>query len=118
MVREVVVRQGIEDERRIYPLPLQSFADDVIFVNYDATTTIINKMFDIGQVAIKREGLEVKPSKCAVMFGWRSGNNWYTGKADKKPTVSMQGNTIEVYPCDKSYEYLGKGLSLSGEDAE
>ena len=59
----------------------------------------------------------MKPSKCAVMYARRSGNNWYKGKADKKPTVSIQGNAIEVYPRDKSYKYLGKSLSLSGEDA-
>ena len=44
-------------------------------------------------------------------------NNWYKGKAAKKPTVSIQGNAIEVYPRDKSHKYLGKSLSLSGEDA-
>eukprot|EP00795_Rhopilema_esculentum_P017880 gene17880-biopygen1733 len=115
MVREAVIRQGIEDERRINPCPLQAFADDVVVVSYDVT--IINEMFDIGQVAMKIAGLEVKPSKCAVMYARRSGNNWYKGKADKKPTVSIQGNVIEVYPRDKSYKYLGKSLSLSGEDA-
>ena len=115
MVREAVIRQGIEDERRINPCPLQAFADDVVVVCYDVT--IINEMFEIGQVAMKIAGLEVKPSKCAVMYARRSGNNWYKGKADKKPTVSIQGNAIEVYPRDKSYKYLGKSLSLSGEDA-
>eukprot|EP00795_Rhopilema_esculentum_P017908 gene17908-biopygen2748 len=115
MVKEAVIRQGIEDERRINPCPLQAFADDVVVVSYDVT--IINEMFDIGQVAMKIAGLEVKPSKCAVMYARRSGNNWYKGKADKKPTVSIQGNAIEVYPRDKSYKYLGKSLSLSGEDA-
>ena len=40
MVREAVIRHCIEDERRINPLPLQAFVDDVVFVNYDAT--IIN----------------------------------------------------------------------------
>ena len=115
MVREAVIRQGIEDERRINPLPLQAFEDDVVVVNYDAT--IINEMFDIGKVAMEMAGLEVKPSKCAVMYARRSGNNWYKGKADKKPTVSIQGNAIEVYPRDKPYKYLGKSLSLSGEDS-
>ena len=115
MVREAVIRQGIEDERRINPCPLQAFADDAVAVSYDVT--IINEMFEIGQVAMKIAGLEVKPSKCAVMYARRSGNNWYKGKADKKPTVSIQGNAIEVYPRDKSYKYLGKSLSLSGEDA-
>eukprot|EP00795_Rhopilema_esculentum_P017892 gene17892-biopygen2686 len=115
MVKEAVIRQGIEDERRINPCPLQAFADDVVVVSYDVT--IINEMFEIGQVAMKIAGLEVKPSKCAVMYARRSGNNWYKGKADKKPTLSIQGNAIEVYPRDKSYKYLGKSLSLSGEDA-
>ena len=87
MVRETVIRQGIEDERRINPCPLQAFADDVVVVSYDVT--IMNEMFDIGQVAMKIAGLEGKPSKCAVMYAKRSRNNWYKGKADKKPTVSI-----------------------------
>ena len=66
MVREAVIRRGIEDERRINPLPLQAFADDVVVVSYDAT--IINEMFDIGQVAMEIAGFEAKPSKCAVMY--------------------------------------------------
>ena len=87
MVRETVIRQGIEDERRINPCPLQAFADDVVVVSYDVT--IMNEIFDIGQVAMKIAGLEGKPSKCAVMYTKRSGNNWYKGKVDKKPTVSI-----------------------------
>ena len=91
-------------------MPLQAFTDDIVVVNYDAT--IINEMFDIGNVAMEIAGLEVKPSKCAVMYARRSGNNWYKGKADKKPTVSIQRNAIEVYPRDKPYKYLGKSLTF------
>ena len=72
MVREAVTRHCIEDERRINPLPLQAFADDIVVVNYDAT--IINEMFDIGNVAMEIAGSAVKPSKCAVMYARRSGN--------------------------------------------
>ena len=101
MVREAVIRRGIEEERRINLLPLQAFRDDdIVVVSYDAT--IINEMFDIGQVAMEIAGLEVKPSKCVVVYARRSGNNWYKGKADKKPAVSIQGNAIDVYHRDKS----------------
>ena len=96
MVREAVTRHCIEDERRINPLPLQAFADDIVVVNYDAT--IINEMFDIGNFAMEKAGLEVKPSKCAVMYARRSGNNWYKDKADKKPTVSIQGMPSKFIP--------------------
>ena len=110
MAREAVIQQGIADERRINPLPLQAFADDVVVVNYDAM--IINEIFDIRKVAMEIAGLEMRSSKCAVMYARRSGNNWYKGKGDKMPIVSIQGNAIEVYPSNKPYKYLGKSLSL------
>lgn len=37
---------------------------------------------------MKKAGLEIKPSKCAVFAVSRSGNNWYVGKHDL-PLVYM-----------------------------
>ena len=55
----------------------------------------------------------VKPSKCAVLYARRSGNNWYKGKREVKPSINC------LKSCDRNvtYKYLGKLLALSGEDS-
>ena len=61
-------------------------------------------------------GLEVKPEKCAVLYARRSRNNWYKGKSDRKPKVKVQSHELAVCGRNRPYKYLGKSLSLSGED--
>ena len=94
MVREVVIRQGIEHERRINPLPLQALADDVVVVNYNAK--IINVMFDIGKAAIEIAGLEVKPSICAVN-GAFDYNELNAQNLPRFTTSSMAKATLSIY---------------------
>ena len=55
-------------------------------------------MFDIGNVAMDIAGLEVKPSKCAVMYARRSGNNWYKGKADKSQLCQFKEMPSKFIP--------------------
>ena len=61
-------------------------------------------------------GLEVKSSKCAVLYGRRSGNNWYKEKRDVTPRIVIDGKNLSVYRKNESYKYLGKSLALTGED--
>ena len=63
-------------------------------------------------------GLEVKSQKCVVFYGRRSGNNWYKGKRDQLPAINIPSTQIEIVSCDTTYKYLGKSVSLSGEDTE
>ena len=74
-------------------------------------------MFDVSEEVSIQSGLEVKPEKCAVLYARRSGNNWYKGKNDVTPSITVQGNVLEKYGRSYSYKYLGKSLSLSGEDS-
>ena len=46
------------------------------------------------------------------------GNNWYKGKYDKEPKVTVQNHKLSVHGRNTSYKYLGESLSLSGEDPE
>ena len=41
-------------------------------------------------------GLDVKPSKCAVPYARRSGNNWYKGKREVKPNVYVHA-MLNIY---------------------
>ena len=76
----------------------------------------MNDMIKIGEPEMNNANLLVKPSKSAVFYSRRSGNNWYRSKTDNIPNITIQGNTIPVLAKDKSYKYLGKLISLVGED--
>ena len=74
-------------------------------------------MFDVSEEVSIQSGLEVKPEKCAVLYARRSGNSCYKGKNDVTPVITVQGNVLETHDRNYSYKYLGKSLSLSGEDS-
>ena len=67
---------------------------------------------------MERAGLYVKAKKCAVLYARRSGNNWYKGKNDVPPVLNIQGKVIPVLKRHEPYKYLGKCLSIAGEDPE
>ena len=75
--------------------------------------TVIQLMFDSAERLMYSSGLDVKPSKCAVLYVRRSGNNWYK----VKPNIYVQGNCLESCDRNVTYKYLGKSLALSGEDS-
>ena len=58
----------------------------------------------------------MKGPKCALFYERRSGNNWYKGKNDRQPAIEIQGEKIETYKRAQAYKYLGKSLSICGED--
>ena len=74
-------------------------------------------MFDSAERLIYSSGLDVKPSKCAVLYARRSGNNWCKGKREVKPNLYVQGNCLERWDRNVTYKYLGKSLALLGEDS-
>ena len=69
-IAAALVSLNIENERNINPVPLQAFADDTAVVKSKAE--VIQKMFDVGESLMDRAGLEVKLSKCAVLYARRS----------------------------------------------
>ena len=70
MVAAALVSLNIENERNINTVPLQAFADDIAVVQ--SKVEVIQKMFDVGESLMDRAGLEVKLSKCAVLYARRS----------------------------------------------
>ena len=70
------------------PLPVQGFTDDIVIVtHYERSFTWNDKRFRTYHTESKNG---VKASKCAILYGRISGNNWYTGKDDKKPNIVVQ----------------------------
>ena len=115
MYRRALDEMNILNDEIINPLPVQAFADDINTTHHDAK--LIQKMFDVSEEVSIQSGLEVKPEKCAVLYARRSGNSWYKGKNDVTPVITVQGNVLETHDRNYSYKYLGKSLSLSGEDS-
>ena len=70
LVAAALVSLNIENERNINTVPLQAFADDIAVVQ--SKVEVIQKMFDVGESLMDRAGLEVKLSKCAVLYARRS----------------------------------------------
>ena len=73
-------------------------------------------MLKAGEPLMNEAELNIKISKCSSLYGRRSGNNWYKGKADSVPQFSIQGKYIPTSLRSEPYMYLGKSLSIEGED--
>ena len=115
MYRRASDEMNILNDKFINPLPVQAFAYDINTTHHDGK--LIQKMFDVSEEVTIQSGLEGKPEKCAVLCARRSGNNWYKGKNDVTPVITVQGNVLETHDRNYSYKYLGKSLSLSVEDS-
>ena len=63
-----------------------------------------------------RANLDIKASKCAVFYDKRSGNNWCKGKHDQKKKITIQNEQIILSKHNEPYKYLGKSISINGED--
>ena len=82
MISVALVTQNIENEKMLNPLPVQGSADDIAIVKHDERS--LHEMTNVSEPIMQWANLDVKASKCAVLCDRRSGNNWYTGKNDKK----------------------------------
>lgn len=115
MVNHAQISNNIHTEIRLkkyLPIPLQAFADDISMAAFKPK--VITEMIAIGEPEMNSANLVVKPSKSAVFFSRRSGNNWY--RVDDIPNIIIQGNQIPTVPKEESYKYLGKLFALTGED--
>ena len=114
MISVALVTQNIENEKMLNPLPIQGFADYIAIVTHDEIS--LHGMINVSEPVMQRANLDVKASKCAVLYGRISGNNWYTGKNDKKPNIVVQNKNIKVLKRNESYKYLGKLITINGDD--
>ena len=77
---------------------------------------MLNAMIHVSEPLFNGAGSRVKAAKCALLYERRSGNNWYKGKSDKKPTLKVQVEEIKMCERDEGYKNLGKSLTVAGED--
>ena len=115
MINTATANSNLYNERNLNPIPVQAFADDIVTVHADPT--FIQLMFDSGERLMYSSGLDVKPSKCAVLYARWSGNNWYKGKREVQPNIYVQSNCPEICDRNVTYKYSGKSFTLSGEDS-
>ena len=88
MFNSAIIDLNIRNEHKINPLPIKAFADDIAMCAYEQA--VIKNMIRVGEPLMKEAGLEVRGSKCAVLYERRSGNNWYKGRKDQAPSIVIQ----------------------------
>ena len=116
MVAAAVLERNIRDEIYLTPMPDQAFADDIVLAANNLS--VMKSMIEVTESKMDETGLQVKHEKCAVFYGRRSGNDWYKGKQTVTPDAEMKSIRLPVYQRDKPYKYLGKSISIFGEDAK
>ena len=95
------------------PSPVQAYVDDIMLCS--------RKPEDIVDIARKLEiycnwaQLDIKASKSALLYERRSGNNWYSRGRQDRTQIELQGNKIEKYDRNKSYQYLGYFINMVGD---
>ena len=67
-----IINQNIQDEKKISPLPVLGFAEDIVLINY--FEKVIKLILDKLVEKTKDTGLCIKPDKCAVLYEKRSAN--------------------------------------------
>ena len=98
----------------ISPIPVQGYADDVVLASREES--VIQNMLTRTDRFLEWSGLEVKTSKCAVLYERRSGGNrWYHSKTDTPPVFSIASQPIRVYSLHETYTYLGHKFNIAGE---
>ena len=79
-------------------------------------SNVITNMLSHTDRFLQWSGLEVKNSKCAVLYGrCSSGNRWYKAKHDHPPSFLIAGSENRVYERHETYSYLGHKFNVAGE---
>ena len=108
-----IIHQNIQDEKRISPLPVLGYADDIAFVNH--SENVIKLMLENLIEKTQDTGLRIRPDKCAIFYERRSANRWYKSKSDKPPCIEIGGQQITVRARYEPFTYLGKPVTVAGE---
>ena len=108
-----IISLNIQDEKRVSPIPVMGYADDVALV------TILEKVpRDMLEVLIQStapSGLKIRSDKCSIFYDCRSGNRWYRTKSDKPPEIEIDGEVTEVLQRNEPFAYPEKPLTVAGE---
>ena len=116
MLVSAMLDLNIRDQERLNPIPVKGYADDVCLASHQKV--VISDMLKAGEPLMNEAELDIKISKCSSLYGRRSGNNWYKGKGDSVPQFCIQGKNIPKSLRNEAYAYLGKSLSIEGEDMD
>ncbi len=101
----------------ISPIPVQGYADDVLMVSREEC--VVKNMLARTDAFLEWSGLEIKDTKCAVLYERRSGGNrWYHSKSDECPVFTVATKPIRVYSLHETYAYLGHEINIAGECKE
>ena len=116
MVTTALINTNLQNEQRLNPIPVLCFADDISLTPFKLD--VLKEMTSSAEPEMVRAGLDVKTRKCAVFYERRSGNNWYEGKNDQLPIIKVQDKVLPVLKRKEPYKYLGKSMSIAGEDPD
>ena len=108
-----IISLNIKDEKRVSPIPVMGYADDIAFVTI--LEKVLRDMFNILIQSTAPSGLKIRPDKCSIFYKRRSGNRWYKAKSNKPPEIEINGEVIEVLQHNEPFMYLGKPLTVAGE---
>ncbi len=98
----------------ISPIPVQGNVDDVLMVSREEC--VVMNMLARTDAFLEWSGLEIKDTKCAVLYERRSGGNrWCRSKSDKCPVFTVTTKSIQVYSLHETYAYLGHKINIAGE---
>ena len=100
-VNVALIHQNIQNKMLLNPLPVKGYAHDIARATHNLTT---------------QEMINDQNQSCAVFYDKRSGNNWYKGKHDQKKKITIQNEQITLSKHNEPYKYLGKSISINGED--
>ncbi len=100
----------------ISPIPVQGYADDVLMVSREEC--VVKNMLARTDAFLEWSGLEIKDTKCAVLYERSGGNRWYRSKSDKGPVCTVATKPIQVYSLHETYAYLGHKINIAGECKE
>ena len=116
MVTSAMLDLNIRDQIRFNPIPVQGYADDISLSSI--YKEVLDNMLRAGEPLMGQAELDIKVNKCKALYGRRSGNNWYKGKSDSVPQFCLQDKRIPNSKRKEAYMYLGKSVSIEGEDPE
>ena len=76
------------------PLPVQGYADGIVIATHNELTS--QEIIHASEPIMHKANLDIKASKYGVFYERPSRNNWYKGKHDKKPKITIQNKQITV----------------------
>ena len=101
-----IINRNIQDEKKILPVPVLGFADNIALINY--FEKVIKSMLDKLVEKTKDTGLCIRPDNCAVLYERRSTNRWYKNKNDKPPSLEIEGQKNQSLCTTRAIHLLRK----------